>query len=93
VLRIREPEWHQHRLLKGPETNVNLHVFSLGSAEIDRMLTFRDLLRTSPAAQELYANTKRELAGRTWNYVQCYANAKSEVVRAILEGMTSSPPR
>src|SRR5260370_9961577 len=24
VLRIREPDWHQHRLLKGPDTNLNL---------------------------------------------------------------------
>ena len=28
VLRIREPDWFEHRLLKGPDTNVNLHVFS-----------------------------------------------------------------
>ncbi len=28
VLRIREPEWYEHRLFKGPDTNVNLHTFS-----------------------------------------------------------------
>src|SRR4051812_33330688 len=27
VLRIREPDWHEHRLFKGPDTDVNLHVF------------------------------------------------------------------
>ncbi len=32
VLRIREPEWHQHRMLKGPDTDINLHVFSAGCA-------------------------------------------------------------
>ena len=31
VLHIREPEWHEHRVLKGPDTDVNLHVFALGS--------------------------------------------------------------
>src|SRR3954454_14488033 len=31
VLRIREPDWHQHRMLNGPDTDVNLHVFSVGS--------------------------------------------------------------
>jgi len=31
ILRIREPDWHEHRCFKGPDTNVNLHVFSLGS--------------------------------------------------------------
>jgi GrpB-like predicted nucleotidyltransferase (UPF0157 family) len=91
VLRIREPDWYQHRLLKGPDTNINLHVFSSGSAEVDRMLTFRDLLRTSPEARELYEKTKRELAGRSWKYVQNYADAKSEIIRAILAGPDSAP--
>ena len=45
VLRIREPDWHEHRVFKGPDTNVNLHVFSDGCPEIDRMLRFRDWLR------------------------------------------------
>ncbi|WP_279582524.1 GrpB family protein [Fodinicola feengrottensis] len=40
VLRIREPQWFEHRLLKGPDTNINLHVFTVGAAEIDRMLRF-----------------------------------------------------
>jgi GrpB-like predicted nucleotidyltransferase (UPF0157 family) len=86
VLRIREPEWHQHRLLKGPGSTVNLHVFSADSEEVDRMVRFRDLLRMNPAARELYAQTKRELSGRTWRYVQNYADAKSKVVESILAG-------
>ena len=28
---IREPDWHEHRLLKGPDTDINLHVVPLGS--------------------------------------------------------------
>jgi GrpB-like predicted nucleotidyltransferase (UPF0157 family) len=36
VLRIREPDWHQHLLFKGPDTNINLHVFTQGSREIRR---------------------------------------------------------
>jgi len=89
VLRIREPDWHQHRLLKGPDTSINLHVFSAGSAEIDRMITFRDVLRSNPETRELYARTKRELAPRTWKYVQNYADAKSQVVESILAGASS----
>jgi len=42
VLRIREPDWHQHRLFKGPDTNINLHVFTQGSEEIRRTLLLRD---------------------------------------------------
>src|SRR5438034_8305174 len=37
LLRIREPDWYQHRCFKGPDTNVNLHVFSAGCAGIDRL--------------------------------------------------------
>ena len=85
VLRIREPDWHQHRLFKGPDTNINLHVFTQGSEEIQRTLLLRDWLRTNEADRELYARTKRSLARRKWKYVQNYADAKSEVVKAILE--------
>ncbi len=85
VLRIREPDWHQHRLFKGPDTNINLHVFTQGSEEIQRTLLLRDWLRTNEADRELYAPTKRSLARRKWKYVQNYADAKSEVVKAILE--------
>jgi len=34
VLRIREPDWFEHRLFKGPDTDVNLHVFSEGCADL-----------------------------------------------------------
>ncbi|MEK6275067.1 MAG: GrpB family protein [Actinomycetota bacterium] len=84
VLRIREPDWYEHRVLKGPDTNVNLHVFSEGSPEIDRMLSFRDRLRSNAADRELYERTKRELAAKEWRYVQDYADAKDSVVAEIL---------
>ena len=84
VLRIREPEWHEHRLFKGPDVNINLHVFSAGSEEIERMLLLRDWLRADETDRDLYAQTKRELAQREWRYVQNYADAKSEVVEAIV---------
>jgi len=84
VLRIREPDWYEHRLFKGPDANINLHVFSVGCVEIGRMLGFRDHLRSDVADRELYARTKRELAVRHWKYVQEYADAKTEVVEAII---------
>src|SRR5439155_10267164 len=64
VLRIREPEWFEHRLFKGPDTNVNLHVFTAGCAEVERMLAFRDRLRENDAERELYEASKRDLAAR-----------------------------
>jgi len=92
VLRIREPDWHQHRLFKGPDTNVNIHVFSIGSEEIERNLAFRDRLRANAADRELYARTKRELAAKSWEFVQNYADAKSEVVESILARARPLPP-
>ena len=84
VLRIREPEWFEHRLFKGPDTNVNVHTFSEGCEEIDRMLRFRDWLREHEDDRERYERAKRELAAREWKYVQNYADAKTAVVHEIL---------
>lgn len=83
-LTIREPDWYEHRLFKGPDTNVNIHTFSEGCSEIDQMLLFRDWLRTHPEDRERYERTKRELAAQDWKYVQNYADAKSAVVQDIL---------
>ena len=85
VVRIREPDWHEHRVFKGPGTDINLHTFSDGSSEIARMLAFRDRLRTHDDERERYLETKRELAARHWIYVQDYADAKGEVVEGIIE--------
>jgi GrpB-like predicted nucleotidyltransferase (UPF0157 family) len=83
-LHVREPEWHEHRFLRDHDPDVQLHVFTLGSPEIDRMLVFRDRLRSHSEERELYERTKRELADRQWDYVQDYADAKSDVVEGII---------
>ena len=36
VLTVREPEWHQHRCLRGPAPVANVHVWSPGSVEPQR---------------------------------------------------------
>src|SRR4051794_7679069 len=84
ALHIREPGWHEHRLLKPADRGVNLHVFAADAPEIARMLRFRDRLRSSPEAFELYLTTKRSLAARTGPRVQDYADAKDAVVAEIL---------
>ena len=71
-------------MLKGPDTSVNLHVFTVGCAEVDRMIRFRDRLRSVAAERELYEATKRKLAANDWACIQHYADAKSDVVEAIL---------
>jgi len=85
VLRIREPEWLEHRLFKDADQSVNVHVFTEGEFEIRRMLAFRDWLRTHDDDRRLYERTKRELAARDWKYVQHYADAKTGVVATIME--------
>ena len=92
TLRIREPDWLEHRLFKGPDADVNLHVFSDGSVELDRMVGFRDWLRSHPEDRDLYERTKRELAARTWHHIQHYADAKTEVVEEII-ARAGLPPR
>ncbi|MFL5686939.1 MAG: GrpB family protein [Chloroflexota bacterium] len=83
VIREHEPEWYDHRVFKGPDTNINLHTFSAGCRELDRMTGFRDWLRTHDDDRQLYENTKRELVKREWRFVQNYADAKGEVVEQI----------
>ena len=85
VLQIREPDWFEHRLFKGPDTDINLHVFSLGTSEIDRMLRFRDWLRTNDTDRDKYAQVKRSLAKNKWRHVQHYANAKTSIVQEIMK--------
>jgi GrpB-like predicted nucleotidyltransferase (UPF0157 family) len=84
VLRIREPEWYEHRVLKATDPSINMHVFSKDCPEIDRMLLLRDWLRGNAADRELYERTKRELAQKDWKYVQNYADAKTAVVEEII---------
>jgi GrpB-like predicted nucleotidyltransferase (UPF0157 family)/8-oxo-dGTP pyrophosphatase MutT (NUDIX family) len=83
-LKIREINWHQHRMFKGPDADINLHVLSAGCPEIDRILRFRNRLRSHAADRELYARTKLALARQEWRYTQNYADAKTMVVEEIL---------
>ncbi len=84
VLRIREPDWFEHRLFTGPDTTINLHMFTVGAAEIDRMLLFRDWLRANDADRDAYLQVKRDLARRTWQHVQHYADSKTAIVQQIM---------
>ena len=84
VLRIREPDWFEHRMFRDLDLAVNLHVLSAGCSETGRMVRFRDWLRGNASDRDLYAGAKRELASREWTYVQQYADAKTEVIATIM---------
>jgi len=84
-LRIREPEMLEHRMFKGPDTDINLHVFSESTLEIEKMLLFRDWLRNNKNDREKYEQVKRSLAKQKWRHIQHYADAKTSIVHEILE--------
>jgi GrpB-like predicted nucleotidyltransferase (UPF0157 family) len=89
-LRIREPGWCEHRMFRDAEQKTNVHVFSAGCPEIDRMLIFRDRLRASETDRELYARCKRALAQQNWKYTQNYADAKNSVIDEIMSRAQTS---
>jgi GrpB-like predicted nucleotidyltransferase (UPF0157 family) len=84
ALRVREPEFYEHRMLRTSGREVHVHVYSPGVPEIGRYLTFRDRLRTSAKDRRRYEDVKRRLATRSWPDMDAYAEAKSEVVEAII---------
>ena len=90
VLRVREPDFDEHRMFRTPEKDVHVHVFSPNSTEVERLLLLRDYLRHNEVDRELYAGTKRELASRDWPSMQHYADAKTGIVEDILSRASKS---
>ena len=84
VLRVREPEWNEHRMLRTPAKDVHVHVYSAGCAEVERNLRFRDHLRTHAQDRQRYEHTKRALAQSDWPDMNAYAAAKTEVIESVL---------
>ncbi|WET82106.1 GrpB family protein [Amycolatopsis sp. QT-25] len=82
---IREPEREKHRAFKGPDTDVNLHVYSPDNGQTERYRLFRDRLIAHEDERKRYEAEKRELASRTWKYIQQYADAKTGVIDEIIE--------
>jgi GrpB-like predicted nucleotidyltransferase (UPF0157 family) len=62
VLIIREPWWHEHRLLKHADPSTHLHVFGPDCPEVIRHLMFQDWLLAHPEDRAYYAEAKRAAA-------------------------------
>ena len=84
VLRVREPNWHEHRMFRTPDRDVHIHIFSHGSVENERQLLFRDRLRTSSEDRDRYEATKRALASQGFTDMNAYATAKSAIIEEII---------
>ncbi|MDX6374484.1 MAG: hypothetical protein QOD98_3472 [Nocardioidaceae bacterium] len=92
TLRIREPEWEEHRLLTLEAPSTNLHVFSPGSPELGRHVVFRDWLRTHDDDRAAYAALKTELGQRGFTDGMDYNNHKAEIVYDIYERAFAADP-
>lgn len=83
-LRVREPDFHEHRMFRTADKDVHVHVFSKSSVEIDRYLVFRNRLRLFDKERKEYEAVKRELASKEWNDMNEYAKAKTEIIERII---------
>jgi GrpB-like predicted nucleotidyltransferase (UPF0157 family) len=84
VLRVREPNWNEHRMFRTPEQDVHVHIYSVGCEEIQRNLVFRNHLRRNIDDRRLYEQKKRKLAEKEWSDMNAYADAKTEVIESII---------
>lgn len=85
VLRVREPEWEEHRMVRFEAPLSNVHVFSPGAREPRRHLMFRDWLRAHPEDRDRYSEVKRELAAVGFSEAMAYNNAKAGFVYDLYE--------
>ena len=85
-LRVREPWWHGHRVLRADEPPCNLHVFGFDSPELIKHRIFRDWLRGNPGDRDRYAAIKRQAAAdanAAAEHVMQYNARKQQVIREI----------
>jgi len=86
VLTIREPWWHEHRLVKSRAHMANIHVFGPESPETWKHRTFRDWLRANPSDRDEYAAVKLETAAISTSRresVMAYNDRKAHIIHAI----------
>jgi len=92
VLRWRDPEWEEHRVLSAEAPMTNLHVISPGDREARRHLMFRDWLRTNTDDRQAYEALKLELGGREFTHSMDYNNHKAALVYDIYEKVFAADP-
>jgi GrpB-like predicted nucleotidyltransferase (UPF0157 family) len=79
-LRVRE---RGHRLVRTPERDVHVHIYERGALAVDEYLLLRDRLRSDADDRALYESTKRALLNSSWDDMNDYAEAKTDVILAI----------
>jgi GrpB-like predicted nucleotidyltransferase (UPF0157 family) len=84
LLRVREPDWYEHRMFRTSERDVHVHIYSDGCPEIQRCFTFRDRLRRNSGERKRYEQIKRQLAAQDWPDMNAYARAKTQVIEEVI---------
>lgn len=90
VHHIREPWWHEHRLVKWAEPLAYVHIFGPDCPEVIRHLMFQAWLREHPDDLAAYADAKRAAAAEMnarpgGGTGMDYNRHKEPVVRAIYD--------
>ena len=80
-LRVGEPG---HRMFRTPQRDVHIHIWGQSDPEAERYLAFRDRLRSSSKDRAEYEQLKRALATREWSDMNEYADAKADLIAAII---------
>ncbi|WP_209008818.1 GrpB family protein [Pseudovibrio japonicus] len=83
-LRVREPDFDEHRMFRTFEQDVHIHVFPEGSKEVERYLLFRDHLRRHADVRSGYEALKRKQSEKNWSDMNAYAEAKTEFIETII---------
>jgi GrpB-like predicted nucleotidyltransferase (UPF0157 family) len=87
-LRVREPWWFGHRVLRATAPACHLHVFGFDSPEPIKHRIFRDWLRGNDDEAALYARVKQEAAAAAsaaGEHGMQYNARKQHVVREIYD--------
>ena len=87
-LRVREPWWWEHRVLRAEDPACNLHVFGFDSPEPVRHRIFRDWLCAHPDDRDRYAAAKQQAAADATargEHTMQYNARKEQVVREIYQ--------
>ena len=88
VLTVREPWWHEHRMMKLAAPRAHLHVFSPDAPEPWKHRIFRDHLTRDADDRARYARVKREAASHATRGAETmmeYNARKQAVIREIYE--------
>lgn len=91
-LRVREPSWEEHRLLRLEQPFANVHVWGRDAQEPQRHVLFRDWLKEHADDHAAYADLKCALGEQGFTDEMHYNNAKSGLIYDIYERIFAADP-